>query len=155
MLGQVMQANGSVVRAESEFNLLTNENKKRLRAESTLATARTSEKDGRASEAEQSIKKRDDLVFQVGSAEMAEEAAKLAIVSAAVGAAAGIFGALGDTFSVITAAIQGFFNVLGAVFAYLGAQAEAEMLNKQFGHISAEANQDKQMVAGMDGNPAL
>lgn len=153
-LGQVMQSHGAVVRAESEFNLLTNENKKRLRAESTLTTARMSEKDGRASEAEQSIKKKDDLVFQVASAEEAEEAAVLGIYSAAVGAAGGIFGAP-DTFGAVIAAIQGFFSVMGAVMAYLGAQAEVDMLNKQLGHKSAEAKQDENMVSAMDANPAL
>lgn len=153
-LGNVMQSAGAVVRAESELNLLNNENRKRLRTESTLSTSRTQEKDGRAAEAEQSVKKANDLVFQKNSAQAAEKAAEYGLYSAILGAASGIFGAP-DTFGTIIAGVQGFFNVMGAYMAYLGAGAEVDMLNEQFGFKSAEAKQDESATQALDANPAL
>lgn len=155
-LGNVMQSAGAVVRAESELNLLNNENRKRLRTESTLSTSRTQEKDGRAAEAEQSVKKVNDLVFQKNSAQAAEDAAALGVWSALFGAVSGVAGAWdGDTFGTIIAGVQGFFNVMGAYMAYLGAAAEVDMLNEQFGFKSAEAKQDESATQALDANPAL
>lgn len=156
-LGRVQQSAGALNRAESEFNLLKNENQKRLRTESSLARAKSDQKNALSNEADQSINKKVGAYYQDQSAIAASSAAFLSVWSAAFGAASSIVsaGSSGGIAAGIVAGVSGLFSVLGAYLAYRGAADEAEMLDKQYGYISKDAAEDQKNLKALDGNPAI
>lgn len=152
-----MQSAGSYNRAAAEFNLLNVENQKRLRTDSTVARARVDEKNARADELDRSIEKKVNTFYQKKSADEAKTAAQLGLVSSIVGAASNIFQGAesGGLTGAITAGLSSVFSVLGAYMALKGAQDEVEMINKQYGYISKDAQSDANAMRALDGNPKL
>lgn len=156
-LGNVMQANGSLVRAASEFNLLKMEDMKRVRAGATITGARMKEFDAVAQEAASSTRKSVDSFFQMRSANDARNAAIAGFVSALAGAGSGIAAAAGSenasVFSILSAVVKGGMSALGAYFALVGAQNELELARSQNQTLSDEARADQNNMRALDGNP--
>lgn len=149
-LGNVMQAAGSFVRAESEFNLFTNENSKRLRADNSLTNSRVGERNARANEAAESQKKTLDTGFQVKSADLAEKAAQAGKTSAILGLVSSVVSGIGS--GSFVGVIGAAFNVVAAELALRGAQDEKALLTAQFGKLSAEAEADQKGLKALDSN---
>ena len=147
-LGAVQQAAGSFVRAESEFNLFTNENSKRLRADNNLTNSRVGERNSRANEASESQKKTLDTGFQVKSADLAEKAAKAGQTSAILGLVSAAMGGFDNVGGIVSAG----FQVIAAELALRGAQDEKALLTAQFGKLSAEADADQKGLKALDSN---
>ncbi len=154
----VANASGAFFRAEAEKNLLNKENQNILRVGNSVANARGTELDARAKEASDSSRKYVDTFLQVKSAEAAKDAATFGfwasfanLATKVVSSASSGKGVLGT----IVASIGDAFATLGAYFAMQGAADEVKLLSKQFGQLSEAAQQDKNMVAAMDGNPAV
>ncbi len=155
-LGRVQQSAGALNRAESEFNLLKNENQKRLRTESSLARAKSDQKNALSNEADQSVNKKVGTYYQAQAATAAAGAASLGVWSAVFGAVSSVAaGSQGGLVSGIVAGVSGLFSVLGAYLAYRGAADEAEMIDKQYGYISKDAADDQKNLKALDGNPAI
>lgn len=160
-LGSVIQGNASMVRAASEQCLLVMEDMKRVRAGSTLTSARTRELDSIADEARGSALKSVEAFFQAQSAKEAEIAAIAGLVSAIAGAGAAIAKASEkdektgkrDAVGIVSEVIKGCFSALGALFAVLGAHNERELADNQARTMSDEAKEDAKHVATLDGNP--
>ncbi|MEK7432317.1 MAG: hypothetical protein AABZ74_04230 [Cyanobacteriota bacterium] len=162
--GQVIQSRGAEVRAAGELNVLKNESNKRVKAESTLGAARVQEKDARSGEADGSKKKYIDSWYQKQSADLALEAAKDAKMAAIFGAISSIAGSVGsaasskegfdfgNTFSIVATSFSAFMSVAGAFLAAQGAKAEAQMIGKLFGQMSAEGAEDDKNMKALDGN---
>jgi len=158
-LGQVIQSAGALTRSESEFNLLKTENQKRIRVNNSLSNARMTEKDAKAQETDESVKSFIDKYYQKESAVQAEEAARLGMISAAVGVAGGLLSSFAkpniDVGGIIVQAIGGAFSIAGAVIAYMGAGDEVDMLEMQMGDLSEAAEEDSKNVKALDSNPEI
>lgn len=156
MLGAIMQSRGAEDRSSAELNLLKNENSKRVRIESTVQSGRVAEKNALSSQADESKKKTIDAWYQLKSADSAASAAKNGMIAAVVGMFTAMFSQSSSSNALDTAmtALSQIMTVAGAYLAYLGAKDEAEMLGKQFGHISKDAKEDNDAVNALDGaNP--
>jgi len=151
-LGNVMQANGSLVRASSELNLLKMEECKRFRVNATIAGAKSKETDAVGDEANASARKGVDAFFQKKAAEEAKTSATWGFWSSIASGISGIASS-NSTFGAISAAIKGGFGVLGAYFAMAGAGDELDLANKQFGILSGEAQADQNTLKALDANP--
>lgn len=148
--GAVMQAAGSYVRAESEFNLFTNENSRRIKSDSTLTTSRVGERNARANEASESQKKTLDTGFSLKSADLAEKAAQAGKTSAILGLVSSVVSGIGS--GSFVGVIGAAFNVIAAELALRGAQDEKALLSAQFGKLSADAQADQNGLKALDGN---
>jgi len=154
-LGNVIQSAGSLVRAESEFNLLKIEDMKRVRSQNTIATARSKELDATTDEANRSARMSGDAFFSKETAREARNAAIAGLVSAVASGVSGVISAAGsgNALGVVGAVLKGTFGVLGAFFALLGAQDEFKMAETQFGILDDDAKADQKNVQALDGNP--
>ncbi|GIW23451.1 MAG: hypothetical protein KatS3mg068_2458 [Candidatus Sericytochromatia bacterium] len=160
-LASIAAASASAVRAASEFNLYTNENRKRINAENKLGEVRAKEIDAKAKEADDNKSKTVAAFFDKKIADISAEIAELGKISAvlstvsslasvgagAAGAAANGQFNLGSTiFDAVTSIIQGGFSIAGAILAANAAKEEAKMLGKKYGELSEETKQDKKGI---------
>lgn len=166
-LGQVLQSRGAEDRACAELNLLKNENGKRVRIESTMTSARMSEKDARAAETDGSKNKYADSWYQLQSAEEAVKSAESgknaaiwgaisSIASAGAQAAASPNGFNASAiFNIATTAFSGIMSIIGAYLAREGAIDERDMVKTIFGAMSDSAKEDDKNMKALDGNPGI
>lgn len=165
MLGTILQSRGAEDRASAELNLLKNENSKRIRVESSLQSGRVQEKNAIANEADGTKKKVIDTWYQKQSADAAKTAAQAGMISAAISAIFAIGSQayqssqngwdLSSVMNLATTAFSSLMTVYGAYLAFQGASDEADMIGKQFGSLSGSAKEDSNIIAALDGNPAL
>lgn len=141
-------------RSGSELSNLRTEQTRLLTQNNSLTTTRAGEKNGRAQQFEEDNQKVADKAAEAKSADKADSAANLGIISAALGMGSTIAkGAAGGGGISGMDIVNGLLAISQAILEKFKTAGEKDILNQELGRLKGVANAEAKAVRALDQNP--